>query len=192
MKKLNSFLFYALVTPAIALSTGSLMAQTSSAQDTTRQQQSSDLNKDGQKSSLSDRNSQGQDSGQTGSMTGTAGADVGQSRSMTRADGNVTSSQNRGHISSAPANGTQASDLIGAKVRTNTDDNIGSVKELIIDDKGQIVAILVGVGGFLGMGEKDVAIGWDNITLSGDTEDKDLRVDVTSDDLRSATAFEKR
>ena len=195
MKKLHSFLFYALVTPAIALSAGSLMAQTSSAEDTTRQQQSSELNKDGQKSSLSDQNSQGQDSGQTGSMTGTAGADAGQSGSMTgtdRTNAGQAGMQNRGYLDSAPVNGTQASDLIGANVRTDTDDDIGSVNELIIDDKGQVVAILVGVGGFLGMGEKDVAIGWDHVTITNTDGDVELSVDVTGDDLRSAPKFAKR
>ena len=195
MKKLHSFLFYALVTPAIALSAGSLMAQTSSAQDTTRQQQSSELDKDGQKSSLSDQNSQGQDSGQTGSMTGTAGADAGQAGSMTgtdRTNAGQAGMQNRGYLDSAPVNGTQASDLIGATVRTGTDDDVGSVSELIIDESGQIVAILVGVGGFLGMGEKDVAIGWDHVTLSGTGDDQDLRVDVTGDELRSAPKYANR
>ncbi|WP_200881807.1 PRC-barrel domain-containing protein [Nitrincola sp. A-D6] len=111
---------------------------------------------------------------------------------MTTTGRNTTDMPNRGYLESAPVNGTQASDLIGANVRTDADDDIGSVSELIIDESGQVVAILVGVGGFLGMGEKDVAIGWDHITLSGTADDKDLVVDVTSDQLRSAPSFAKR
>ncbi|KGK43384.1 hypothetical protein LH51_00230 [Nitrincola sp. A-D6] len=62
MKKLNSFLFYALVTPAITFGAGSVLAQQTTTQDGANQK-SSELNQDGQKSSLSDQNSQGQDSG---------------------------------------------------------------------------------------------------------------------------------
>lgn len=184
MKKLHSFVFYALVTPAIALGAGSVLAQQTTAQDGARQQ-GTEMDKDGNQSTPNAAGQSGQDSqraGQSGSMTET-------DRNNTR---DPSSMQNRGHITSAPANGTQASDLIGAKVRTGADEDIGTVSELIIDEKGQVVAVLVGVGGFLGMGEKDVAIGWDNITLSGTADDKDLRVDVTGDDLRTAPEFAKR
>jgi len=174
MKKLHSFVFYALVTPAIALGAGSVLAQQSTTgQDMTRQQQNAEPNKDGMPSAA--QNSQ---HSQENTLRETA-------RDPSRM-------QNRGHITSGPVNGTQASDLIGAKVRTNADEDIGTINELIIDENGQIVAVLVGVGGFLGMGEKDVAIGWDNITHSGTADEQDLRVDVTDEDLRSAPEFAKR
>ena len=97
--------------------------------------------------------------------------------------------QNRGYISSAPANGTQASNLIGAGVTTTGGENVGPVSDLIIDQHGQIVAIIVGVGGFLGMGEKDVAIGWDDVTRSGTSDEQELQIDVTREDLRPAPEF---
>src|SRR5690606_10122172 len=94
--------------------------------------------------------------------------------------------QSRTYMNAVLANGMHASDLISAHVRTTDDVEIGSVNDLIIDKDGRIVALVVSVGGFLGMGEKDVAIGWDHVTRSGATDDQQLRVDVTRDDLLSA------
>ncbi|EGN75256.1 hypothetical protein A28LD_1273 [Idiomarina sp. A28L] len=100
--------------------------------------------------------------------------------------------QHRGHIASVPANGFHASNLIGMDVHTNDNEDIGSVGDLIIDENGKVVAIVVSVGGFLGMGQKDVAISWDNVTRSGAADDMELRVALTRDDLRSAPEFANR
>lgn len=99
--------------------------------------------------------------------------------------------QHRGYIATAPENGMQLSELMGAEVSTAREEDVGSVDELIIDENGQIVAIVVGVGGFLGMAEKDVAIGWGHVTRSGTAGDQELRIDVTGDELRAAPAFER-
>ncbi|MDT8385682.1 MAG: PRC-barrel domain-containing protein [Gammaproteobacteria bacterium] len=102
--------------------------------------------------------------------------------------------QQRGYLRSIPANGWQASKLIGAEVKTTKGDEVGSVNDLIIDEKGQVAAIVVGVGGFLGMGEKDVAIGWGDVTKSSKTgkSDKDeLQINLTRESLMSAPEFKR-
>jgi hypothetical protein len=65
------------------------------------------------------------------------------------------------------------------------------VSDLIIDERGQVVAIVVGVGGFLGMGEKDVAIGWGNVTRSEKSDKSKIQVNVTRDSLMSAPEFKR-
>ena len=99
--------------------------------------------------------------------------------------------QHRGYLNTAPANGAQASNLIGADVKTAKGEDVGSVNDLIIDKKGQVVAIVVSVGGFLGMGEKDVAIGWDDVTRSASSDDKGLQIKSTREGLMSAPEFKK-
>lgn len=130
-------------------------------------------------------NSQGaqgtQPSTQSQSPTGSAHSD---SRSQ-------AGMQNRGYMNAAPSSGMHLSDLMGAEVSTARDEDVGSVDELIIDENGQIVAIVVGVGGFLGMAEKEVAIGWGHVTRSGDADNHDLRIDVTGEELRAAPAFDR-
>lgn len=105
-------------------------------------------------------------------------------------DRNRSGMQNTGFLDAVPANGMHASNLIGAEVMTDGDEDVGSISELIIDESGQVIAVVVGVGGFLGMGEKDVAIGWDDINRSGTGEDQELRVSLTRDDLGTAPMFE--
>lgn len=45
-----------------------------------------------------------------------------------------------------------------------TDNKIGDVRDLIIDEDGRIIAAIIGVGGFLGIDEKNVAIPFDAVT----------------------------
>lgn len=111
---------------------------------------------------------------------------------QTTADGHKSGMQNRDYISAVPAKGREASNLMGAEVKTTRDEEVGSVSDLIIDHNGQVLAIVVGVGGFLGMGEKDVAIGWGHIDQSGAEDDQELRIDVTREDLQAAPEFEKQ
>ncbi len=183
MKKLHSFVFYGLVTPAITLGAGSVLAEQSSyGQDADREQRKTQHEQDATRST-------------PGATHGDQSKERAQhSGSKTAADyqdkRDPSHKQNRGFMSSAPENGMQASELIGAEVRTSGDDIVGSVNDLILDEDGQVAAIVVSAGGFLGMGERDVAIGWDDVTKSGSSDELKLQIDVTRESLRDAPAFE--
>ncbi|MBD2748137.1 PRC-barrel domain-containing protein [Microvirga sp. BT688] len=56
------------------------------------------------------------------------------------------------------SNQMMASDLIGTRVVGANNESIGDINDVIMDRNGQIMAAVVGVGGFLGIGEKDVAV----------------------------------
>ncbi len=51
-----------------------------------------------------------------------------------------------------------ASELIGTRVVSANNESIGDINDVIVDRNGQVMAAVVGVGGFLGIGEKDVAV----------------------------------
>src|SRR4051794_18333698 len=59
----------------------------------------------------------------------------------------------------------RASKLEGLNVYNSNDEKIGDISELIVDSSGNIQAVVVGVGGFLGLGKRDVAIPFDQIKL---------------------------
>lgn len=179
MKKLHSLAFYALVTPAITLGAGSALAEQSTGQDVDRQQQNTQRDDQGAMPS----NQAEQETQRTGQSQAQAAMDQQEKRDQSR-------TQSQGYISSAPANGMRASDLIGTEINTTGDEEVGSVSDLIIDQNGQVIAVVVGVGGFLGMGEKNVAIGWDHLKTSGTGEEQEMRVDLTREDLQSAPEFE--
>jgi sporulation protein YlmC with PRC-barrel domain len=52
----------------------------------------------------------------------------------------------------------QTSKLIHMNVYNNNNEKIGDIKELMTDNTGKIENVVIGVGGFLGMGEHDVAV----------------------------------
>jgi sporulation protein YlmC with PRC-barrel domain len=57
----------------------------------------------------------------------------------------------------------RASKLIGLSVYNDDNEKIGGITELIIDRGGKLDAVVVGAGGFLGLGEHDVAIPYSQI-----------------------------
>jgi hypothetical protein len=70
------------------------------------------------------------------------------------------------------ANQWQASDLDGLDVYNN-DEKIGDISELIVDKSGKISAVIIGVGGFLGMGQHDVAIPFDQVRFQMEPRNRD-------------------
>ena len=57
----------------------------------------------------------------------------------------------------------RASKLEGLDVYNNNNEKIGDISELLVDESGKIEAVVVGVGGFLGLGEHNVAVPFDQI-----------------------------
>jgi hypothetical protein len=82
-----------------------------------------------------------------------------------------------------------ASTLMGAPVNL-ADEEIGSVSDLIISEDNTIRGVVVGVGGFLGIGEKRVALPMDRITVqTGEPGEVELATDMTREELEEKEAF---
>ena len=62
----------------------------------------------------------------------------------------------------------QASKLINMNVYNDQNEKIGDIKELLLDKSGKIDTVAIGVGGFLGMGERDVAVKFDQLKWSNE------------------------
>ena len=60
----------------------------------------------------------------------------------------------------------QASKLIHMNVYNDQNQKIGDIKELMLDKSGKIANVVIGVGGFLSMGEHDVAVNFDRLKWS--------------------------
>jgi sporulation protein YlmC with PRC-barrel domain len=70
-----------------------------------------------------------------------------------------------------------ASRLIGAPVTTTLDESIGTVKDVVLDGDGKLVAVTVGVGGFLGLGETPIPIELRHLVIAPSDTDPD-RIEV--------------
>ncbi|OWV92276.1 photosystem reaction center subunit H [Rhizobium sp. R635] len=84
-----------------------------------------------------------------------------------------------------------ANTYIGQSVYNANNESIGSVNDLILKKDGGIVAAIVGVGGFLGIGEKNVAVPMDKITIAQNTQDGSVKLttDETAESLKAAPEF---
>jgi sporulation protein YlmC with PRC-barrel domain len=57
----------------------------------------------------------------------------------------------------------RASKLMGLDVYNEANEKLGDVNEIILDKTGKVSAVVIGVGGFLGMGEHDIAVSMDKL-----------------------------
>ena len=71
-------------------------------------------------------------------------------------------------------------DVLGRPAVNATDETIGDVNDLVTDKSGKAIAAVIGVGGFLGIGEKDVAIPFEDMKFTRD-ENNEVRIEVDID-----------
>lgn len=95
------------------------------------------------------------------------------------------------YLTEQSGNQISASTYIGSTVYNAQNESIGDINDLIIDRNGGIVAAVVGVGGFLGIGEKNVAVPMANIMPSQKEDGTDLRLTTneTAATLQNAPEF---
>ena len=84
-----------------------------------------------------------------------------------------------------------ASDYIGKTVYDQAGNNIGEVNDLIVSGDGNVEAVILGVGGFLGIGEKDVAVNTDAVQMVQDGDNTRLVVQATKETLESAPTYDR-
>ncbi len=83
-----------------------------------------------------------------------------------------------------------AETLIGSDVFNKQDEDLGDIKEIMLDMRsGHVAYAVLSFGGFLGMGGKLFAVPWRALTL--DTENKRFVLDVERDRLSRAPGFDK-
>lgn len=83
-----------------------------------------------------------------------------------------------------------AGSLTGDDVYNQQGDDLGDIKEIMLDMRsGRVAYAVLSFGGFLGMGEKLFAVPWSALTL--DPENKRVVLNVDKDSLKNAPGFDK-
>ncbi|MGO4567587.1 PRC-barrel domain-containing protein [Rhizobium sp. 2YAF20] len=80
-----------------------------------------------------------------------------------------------------------ANTYIGQSVYNGSNESIGKVTDLIMQKQGGIVAAIIGVGGFLGIGQKDVAVPINNVTVAQNPKDGTVKL-TTSETVATLKA----
>lgn len=81
-----------------------------------------------------------------------------------------------------------SSDLVGMKVVGSNQESIGKVSDLIIED-GRLVGAVLDVGGFLGLGAKQVGVPWDALSVSEADGTMMANVTLTKEELADMPEF---
>ena len=71
--------------------------------------------------------------------------------------------------------------LIGLDVYNRADEKLGDINEVLLDKDGKVKAVVIGVGGFLGMGEHDIAVSMDKLKFMEEPHKSATRADTKSD-----------
>jgi len=183
MKKLHSIAACALLAPAITLGIGSAIADTTPAATDRAQEQRATQE---QQRTMPE---------QAQKEKGMATADRAQEQRMAADRAKKQVKAHGTYLSNQPANSYRADDLIGSDLKSRPDnETIGSISDLLIDENGQIVAVIVEVGGFLGLGKKDVAISWDSVEhrMNEKGDEHVFTVSSTKNALKNAPEYKSK
>jgi sporulation protein YlmC with PRC-barrel domain len=81
----------------------------------------------------------------------------------------------------------RASKLIGTRVNNEAGERIGEINDVVLTKDGKVAAAVIGVGGFLGIGELEVAVTFDSLRLTQDANKNTVVVmNATKDSLKAA------
>lgn len=103
----------------------------------------------------------------------------------------TTTAQAGGYLTEQSADQISAKSYMGQSVYNGQNESIGSINDLILQKQGGVTAAVVGVGGFLGIGQKNVAVPFDKITMTQNAQDGSIKLTTTetADTLKSAPEF---
>jgi sporulation protein YlmC with PRC-barrel domain len=92
-------------------------------------------------------------------------------------------------LASVPAEAWTITDWYKQNVYDPGDAKIGEVNDVLVDHDGKINAIIVGVGGFLGLGQKDVAVPYEAVHFKTKDNKWFAHINATKDALMAAPGF---
>src|SRR5262245_64732375 len=93
------------------------------------------------------------------------------------------------------ADGYLATNIINESVYNGTGDsaeNIGDVNDIVLAKDGKTEAVVVGVGGFLGIGERNVAVPFDKLSWAEANGDRWLVYAATKEQLEALPEFDRK
>lgn len=105
-------------------------------------------------------------------------------------DGPAEGTPVEGQIFEQSADTYLASTLMDSVVYNAADEEIGDVNDMIINSDGSVEGVVIGVGGFLGVGEKNVAVELSRLEMTTDENgDTYFMLDTTAEELEAAPEF---
>lgn len=79
--------------------------------------------------------------------------------------------------------------LIGADVVNTTNDKLGDVDEVLVTTDGRVNAVVVAMGGMLGLGERKVVVPWERLRFSSQGSDLVVKTDISRETLNAMPEY---
>ena len=92
-------------------------------------------------------------------------------------------------MSSLPPDSSTVTNYYKQDVYDGAQNSLGKIDDVLLDKSGKITALIVGVGGFLGAGEKDVALPFSAVKSEKKNDKWYLTVNETKDSLKNAAGY---
>jgi sporulation protein YlmC with PRC-barrel domain len=83
--------------------------------------------------------------------------------------------------------GADARKLLGRNIKNMQNETIGEIKSIHLDPSGKVDAVIVSVGGFLGVGEREVLLAWRDLQI--DANGEVVRANMTKDQLKAKAPY---
>jgi len=85
----------------------------------------------------------------------------------------------------------QAQSVLGREVRTNADESMGRIVDVVVDREGRVRAAVIDFGGFLGVGSRKIAVDWNALRFDGSKPDLVIS-ELTRDQVNAAPEYKDK
>jgi sporulation protein YlmC with PRC-barrel domain len=110
----------------------------------------------------------------------------------TTTDNTATAAIDKASLTELPVDKISTNDFVGTTVYGADDAKVGEIGDVVLSTDKKVDAVIVDVGGFLGMGEKQVAVGLEKLKFMADKDgNRYLYTNFTKDQLEAQTAYDK-
>jgi hypothetical protein len=81
--------------------------------------------------------------------------------------------------------------IIGRQINSPKGEDMGPIVNMFVDGQGRVRAALIDFGGFLGVGNRQIAVDWRALHFAADGKDNKITVALTRDQIRLAPAYKE-
>jgi sporulation protein YlmC with PRC-barrel domain len=92
-------------------------------------------------------------------------------------------------MTAVPGDSVTVTDYYKQNVYDTSDNTIGEISDVLLDKDGHVTAVMLSVGGFLGLGAKDVGVPFNALHMTEKGGKRYLVMDTTKDALMSAPGY---
>lgn len=82
--------------------------------------------------------------------------------------------------------------ILGREVRSDANEKMGRIVDVIVDRSGQVRAAIIDFGGFLGVGSRKIAVAWNALRFSPDAKNVErIGLELTRDQVQGAPEYKE-